>query len=113
MAEVEYEIPKELVDQLAAFGNNLRVARIRRGETQAHFASRLGVHRESLIALEKGSPKVWFGTYAKAMWLLGLSNEIGNLAHPDNDVQGKAAERERDPERVREEQSVQRERHNF
>lgn len=110
------DLPPAVLSQIAAFGNNLKVSRIRRGETQDQVADRLGVTRQTIAQMEEGSPKVIFENYALALWNIGMSEDLTELADPDRDIQGKVAERERDPERVRAEKAESdniRERLNF
>jgi hypothetical protein len=45
--------------------------------------------------------------------LIGMADDIGQLADPDRDTHGKVIERARAPERVRAAHSAERERYNF
>jgi DNA-binding XRE family transcriptional regulator len=77
------------------------VARKRRRETQEEFAERIGVSRTTLVQMERGSLAVALGNYASALWVLGMAEQIAELADPSKDVQGQVAERDAQPERVR------------
>lgn len=79
-------LPPEVAASLATLGEQLALARLRRKESQKQWASRLGVSVPTLIRLEKGDPTVSMGAYATALWLLGLSNGIAELADPRKDV---------------------------
>jgi DNA-binding XRE family transcriptional regulator len=57
---------------LAVFGRLLRTARVERNMSQAQLAERLGVSRHTVIALEKGKPKVGIGIAFEAAVLLGI-----------------------------------------
>lgn len=67
-------------------GEHLALARLRRKESQRHWAARVGVSVPTLIRLEKGDPTVSMGVYASALWLLGLSDGLAELADPAKDL---------------------------
>jgi hypothetical protein len=46
----------------------------------------------TLLAMEKGDPRVGMGVYATALWLLGRDDALRDLAAPENDVQALAQE---------------------
>jgi DNA-binding XRE family transcriptional regulator len=104
--------PETVLKSLSMMGENLQVARKRRKESQEQFAQRMGVSRKTLIEMERGSPLVAMGTYAMALWTIGMSEDLSEVAHPDRDIQGKVAEREANPQRVRPERPGN-ERYNF
>jgi len=79
-------LPPEVAASLQALGEHFAVARLRRNESQKQWASRLGVSVPTLIRLEKGDPSVSMGVYATALWLLGLSAGLAELADPGKDV---------------------------
>lgn len=106
------KLPPEVEASLALLGGNLQVARKRRGENQEQFAQRLGVTRQTLAEMERGSSSVAIGSYAMALWAIGMAEDLAQMAHPDRDIQGKVSEREAQPQRVRE-RSSDRERFNF
>jgi transcriptional regulator with XRE-family HTH domain len=67
---------KEVSYSLAEIGNRLRELRIGRGESQALFASRIGVSRPTVKAIEKGEPTVQVGHWLAACWAL---NRLGDM----------------------------------
>ncbi len=69
--------------QLTALGERLRDARLRRELTTVLFAERLGVSRDTLNRLEKGDPNIAIGTYMKALRILGLDQDIDQVAKDD------------------------------
>lgn len=79
-------MPPEVTASLAALGEQLALARLRRKESQKQWAGRLGVSVPTLIRLEKGDPTVSMGVYATALWLLGLSGGLAELAEPGKDI---------------------------
>lgn len=72
-----------ITKQLAALGERLREARLRRELTTVLFAERLGVSRDTLNRLEKGDPNIAIGTYMKALRVLGLDQDIDQVAKDD------------------------------
>lgn len=79
-------LPPEAAGALAALGDHLALARIRRKESQRQWAQRIGVSAPTLIRMERGDPGVSIGVYATALWLLGLSGGLGELASPEKDL---------------------------
>jgi transcriptional regulator with XRE-family HTH domain len=70
---------------LARLGENLAIARLRRRESQRTWAKRLGVSLPTLIRLERGDAGVGVGLYATALWLIGRTAAIPELAAPSED----------------------------
>ncbi|MFU8858765.1 MAG: helix-turn-helix transcriptional regulator [Deferrisomatales bacterium] len=89
------------VEDIRALGQNLRVARTRRGLTMAEMASRMFVSRQTLARLENGDPGVSVGALASALWVLGLQDQVRKIAAPERDEVGVFRERQRLPRRVR------------
>lgn len=79
-------LPPEAQSALATLGEQLALARIRRNESQRQWAMRIGVSVPTLIRMERGDPSVSIGVYATALWLLGLSGALGELASPAKDL---------------------------
>jgi transcriptional regulator with XRE-family HTH domain len=78
-------IPPAAAAALKALGENLRVARVRRRESQREWAKRLGVSVPTLIRMEKGDAGVGAGIYATALWLMGTVGGLSELAAPAAD----------------------------
>ncbi|MCI5224101.1 MAG: XRE family transcriptional regulator, partial [Candidatus Electrothrix sp. AR4] len=72
-----------------------------RGLTMEKMASRMFVTRKTLARLEKGEPGVSLAVLTSALWVLGLENDLKDLADPEQDTIGIFHERKRLPERVR------------
>jgi transcriptional regulator with XRE-family HTH domain len=83
--EALQSLPVAVTGALAALGDNLAVARLRRRESQRAWAQRLGVSVPTLIRMERGDPGVGMGIYATALWLIGRANELPSLADPQAD----------------------------
>lgn len=67
---------KEVTFTLAEIGERIRELRIARGESQELFASRIGVSRPTVKAIEKGEPTVQVGHWMAACWAL---NRLGDM----------------------------------
>jgi transcriptional regulator with XRE-family HTH domain len=67
---------KEVSFTLAEIGRRIREIRIARGESQEFFASRIGVSRPTVKAIEKGEPTVQVGHWMAACWAL---NRLGDM----------------------------------
>lgn len=88
-------------EDIVRVGERIRLARTRRGITQAEMADRMFVTRKTLSRLEHGDPGVSMSVLASALWVLGLDDGLRALADPDRDVVGLQRERQRSPKRVR------------
>ncbi|MDO4681658.1 MAG: helix-turn-helix transcriptional regulator [Lautropia sp.] len=69
--------------QLAALGERLRLARLRRKLGSGQFAERVGVSRETLRRMEKGDPTIAIGTWVRALRVLGLEADLDAVAADD------------------------------
>lgn len=85
-------LPAEAASSLAALGEQLALARVRRNESQRQWAMRIGVSVPTLIRMERGDPSVSIGVYATALWLLGLSDALGEIASPAKDLRALEAD---------------------
>ena len=86
---------------LAQLGHNLRVARLRRGESETLAAQRIGVSRQTWRRMEEGDPAVSSGAIFEALSVYGFTDQIFSLADPDRDLDGKAQDAARRPKRGR------------
>jgi transcriptional regulator with XRE-family HTH domain len=68
---------------LRSLGENIRLARLRRGFSAALVAERAGMSRTTLRAIERGEAGVTLGAYANVLHSLGLHEDIGLLASDD------------------------------
>jgi hypothetical protein len=78
-------MPPAGAQALKALGENLAIARTRRRESQRVWAKRLGVSIPTLIRMERGDPGVGAGIYVTALWLIGRSSALADLAAPASD----------------------------
>jgi transcriptional regulator with XRE-family HTH domain len=97
---IKFQSPAQVGEQLAQFGQRIRVARLRRGWSVADLAGRAGINRNTMTALEQGRPGTSVGVCFTVLWALGLDQTLGDIADPDADLHGKALEAARRPTRA-------------
>ena len=68
---------------LAEAGENIRLARLRRGFSLTLVAERAGMSRPTLRAVERGDSSVSIGAYANVLHCLGLHKDLALLAGHD------------------------------
>lgn len=68
---------------LESFGENIKLARLRRNISSSLQAKRAGISRPTLSMIEKGSPSVSFGKYVQVLVSLGLEKDILKVAVDD------------------------------
>jgi len=68
---------------LKALGENLRLARLRRQLSTSQVAERANISRTTLSSIEKGSPAVSIGAYVQVLFVLGLEQDIAQIALDD------------------------------
>lgn len=78
-------MPPAVLAHLRSLGENLAIARKRRREPLKSWAQRIGVSEPTLMRMEKGDPSVSMGVYATALWLVGRSHALDELAAPEHD----------------------------
>ena len=92
--------PLRATEHIIQLGQRIRVARIRRGWSVADLASKVGINRNTLTALELGKPGTAIGVCITVLWALGLDQSMEAVADPDADLHGKALEASRRPTRA-------------
>jgi transcriptional regulator with XRE-family HTH domain len=90
----------QVSEQISLLGQRIRIARIRRGWSVADLASKAGINRNTLTALEQGKAGTAMGVCFTVLWALGLDRTLGDIADPDADLHGKALEAARRPLRA-------------
>lgn len=79
-------LPAGLQQNLRQVGEQIRLARKRRGVTMQAMADRMFVTRKTLSRLESGDPGVSLGVVASALLVLGLEQDLLGLARPETDA---------------------------
>jgi len=88
--------------ELRILGENISIARKRRGMTIRRVAEAASVTSETIRRLEKGEPGVSMGTVAMVFMALGEKGRFSNLLAPPTDDFGVAISLNTLPKRVRE-----------
>ena len=94
-------LPESVAQYVNELGRRIRLARIRRKLSIIELATKAGIDRNTLGALELGKPGVSISAYVMTLWALGLEHTLDTVAHPDTDSHGKTLEISRLPKRVR------------
>ena len=68
---------------LAELGENVRLARKRRGLSAVLIAERAGLSRPTLRAIERGDPGVTLGSLANVLHSLGLEADLAMVGRAD------------------------------
>ena len=68
---------------LAEFGENIKLARLRRKLSAEQVAERANLSRPTLHSIEKGLPGVAIGSYAQVLFVLNLEKDLLKLATDD------------------------------
>ncbi|MEY4756914.1 MAG: hypothetical protein RJA34_1812 [Pseudomonadota bacterium] len=79
------QLPPATLAAIEKLGADLAVARLRRKESLASWAKRMGVSISTLQRLESGDPTISVGIVASALWLMSRDSAIAELAAPAND----------------------------
>ena len=97
----EATLPIPVRRALKKLGADIRDARRRRRIPTAVMAERALVSRMTLNKVEKGDPGVSMGIYATALFVLGMTSRLSDLADPKHDAVGLSLEDELLPQRIR------------
>jgi transcriptional regulator with XRE-family HTH domain len=90
-----------LFQPLAKLGENLRIARKRRGLRIADLAQAAGCSQDTLRRLENGDPGVSLGVLARVLEAIGWAQELASMMDAAKDSDGLKADVQRLPLRVR------------
>ncbi len=93
-------LPLPVRRALKKLGSDIRDARRRRRIQTAVMADRLQISRPTLRKLEQGDPRVGMGSYATALYVLGLVERLGDLADIAYDSVGQQLASEELPHRI-------------
>jgi transcriptional regulator with XRE-family HTH domain len=93
-------LPLPVQRVLRKLGADIREARLRRRIQTAVMADRVQVSRPTLWKLERGDPSVGIGTYATALYVLGMVDRLADVADLANDPVGQQLASESLPQRI-------------
>lgn len=99
--KIRNQPPLAVRQSIRRFGQDLRLARLRRRLPVELVAARARIHRTTLTKVEKGDPSVAIGTYASVLFALGLGTPLVSLVESREDQAGLLLEEERLPRRIR------------
>ena len=68
---------------LEQFGENIKLARLRRKYSSQQVAERANISRPTLVAIEKGHPGVTLRSYASVLFVLGMEKDLLKVALDD------------------------------
>jgi transcriptional regulator with XRE-family HTH domain len=101
----KHNLAPEVQKMIRRLGKHISIARKRRGLRMEEMASRMFVSRRTLSRLEKGDPGVSMHVFVTALWILGLVDDLEQVALPEHDKVGKFREQQRLPQRIRKSRS--------
>lgn len=94
------KLPIPVQRALTKLGKDIRSARVRRRISTLVMADRCLIARTTLHKVENGDPGVSIGAYATALFVLGLTDRLADLADVRFDEVGLSLEEERLPKRI-------------
>ena len=68
---------------LTEFGQNIKLARLRRKLSTEQVAQRANISRPTLLSIEKGVSGVSIGAYAQVLFVLNLEKDLLKVAEDD------------------------------
>ncbi len=83
MAQKKTILFPKTISILERFGENIRLARLRRNISSSLQAERAGISRQTLIMIEKGAPSVSLGNYVQVLVSLGFEKDILKVVADD------------------------------
>lgn len=102
------QLPIPVQNALRRLGKNISNARRRRRIAMALMSERAGFSRITLSKIEKGDPSVSMGSYASALFVLGMIDHLVGIADASHDIVGCELAEENLPKRIRAPQSDKR-----
>ncbi|HQX95454.1 MAG: helix-turn-helix transcriptional regulator [Chitinophagaceae bacterium] len=68
---------------LVEFGENIKLARLRRKFSTTQISERANISRPTLLSIENGHPGVAIGSYAQVLFVLNLEKDLLKVAEDD------------------------------
>ena len=101
VSKAQTALPLPVKRALKKLGSDISIARRRRKITTTLMAQRAFIDRRSLARVENGDPGVSLGIYASVLFVLGMSDQLADLADISHDPLGRRLAEEQLPKRVR------------
>ncbi|WP_407713818.1 helix-turn-helix domain-containing protein [Comamonas testosteroni] len=76
------DFPPAILAQIEELAQGIVAQRKQRGETQAHWAARLGISQPTMARIERGDPSVAMATYVSCLWQLNPALDLTRLLVP-------------------------------
>lgn len=83
MPSKKSQILPSIAKILREFGENIKLARLRRKLSAEQVAERANISRPTLLSIEKGLPGVAIGSYAQVLFVLNLEKDLLKVAADD------------------------------
>ena len=83
MKSVKSQLLPSVAKILTEFGENIKLARLRRKLSAEQVAQRANISRPTLLSIEKGHPGVAIGSYAQVLFVLNLEKDLLKVAEDD------------------------------
>jgi transcriptional regulator with XRE-family HTH domain len=99
-------VPDSVATKSSSLGARIRAARTRRGLRREDLATKAGLSRSTIEAIERGALTTGIGAYLQVLWALGLDAEVDLIADPGLDRDGLALELSTQTKRVRVQRKV-------
>ena len=93
-------LPKTARNALAKLGEDIAVARKKRRISTVSMAERAFINRHTLYKVERGDPTVSIGSDATVLGLLGLAEQLGDVADRSQDTLGLDLDEENLPKNI-------------
>lgn len=94
-------IPSQLIALIEKIGSNIQVARKRRRMTQKELATRVFCSIATINRLEKGDGGVSLNILCQVLWVLGIEDQLSDLASPERDSAGLQEDLQRIPKKIK------------
>jgi transcriptional regulator with XRE-family HTH domain len=88
-------VPVPVARALKTLGENVVIARRRRGMVPADLAKKTGLALGTVRRVESGNVTTAISAYFTVLWALGLEREFEQLGAPERDAEGLALDRAR------------------
>lgn len=83
MKSAKSQILPTVAKILTEFGENIKLARLRRKLSAEQVAQRANISRPTLLSIEKGHRGVAIGSYAQVLFVLNLEKDLLKVAEDD------------------------------